>query len=349
MFFNIDPNIKPKTLLDILKWKITSKRPKWPTTLPLTSIDIPPQKITSNKNTQLNLDCFRQDEFKDESAQRTLVREHRRIPQNSLVSSNQNDAVRISYIGHVTFLIQIDGLNILTDPVWSERVSPFTFAGPKRVVKPGINFTDLPKIDIILVSHNHYDHLDIRTIKDLWIRDKTKIITPLMNDVIIQKHISDAEIITLGWGESYKEQNIYLEPAQHWSARGIFDKNKALWGTFIIKTKIGDICFIGDSGYNDTLFKEIGKKHNILISLIPIGAYEPRWFMKPVHMNPEEAVFTHLDLNSKYSIASHFDVFQLADEAFNAAPLELRQAMKKHNIDENKFIIPEIGKFFLFD
>ncbi|MDE8611908.1 MBL fold metallo-hydrolase [Rickettsia felis] len=307
MFFNIDPNIKPKTLLDILKWKITSKRPKWPTLLPLTSTDIPPQKITDN------------------------------------------ETIRVTYVRHVTFLIQIDGLNILTDPVWSERVSPFTFAGPKRVVKPGINFTDLPKIDIILVSHNHYDHLDIRTIKDLWIRDKPKIITPLMNDVIIKKHIPNAEIITLGWGESYKEQNIYLEPAQHWSARGIFDKNKALWGTFIIKTNIGDICFIGDSGYNDTLFKEIGKKHNILISLIPIGAYEPRWFMKPVHMNPEEAVFTHLDLNSKYSIASHFDVFQLADEAFDAAPLELRQAMKKHNIDENKFIIPEIGKFFLFD
>lgn len=311
MFFNIDPNIKPKTLLDILKWKITSKRLKWPTTLPLTSTDIPPQKITDN------------------------------------------ETIRISYIGHVTFLIQIDGLNILTDPVWSERVSPFTFAGPKRVVKPGINFTDLPKIDVILISHNHYDHLDIRTIKDLWVRDKPKIITPLINDIIIKKHISDAEIVTLGWRESYKDQKnnieVCLEPAQHWSARGIFDKNKALWGTFIIKTKIGDICFIGDSGYNDTLFKEIGKKHNILISLIPIGAYEPRWFMKPVHMNPEEAVFTHLDLSSKYSIASHFDVFQLADEAFNAAPLELRQAMKTHNIDENKFIIPEIGEFFLFD
>ncbi|AFC72918.1 beta-lactamase [Rickettsia rhipicephali str. 3-7-female6-CWPP] len=138
-----------------------------------------------------------------------------------------------------------------------------------------------------------------------------------MNDVIIKKHITDAEIVTLGWGESYKEQEIqlnsksfqedaikgdvefYLEPIQHWSARGIFDKNKALWGTFIIKTKIGDICFIGDSGYNYTLFKEIGKKHNILISLIPIGAYEPRWFMKPVHMHPEEAVFTHLDLGAK--------------------------------------------------
>ncbi|MEY4464194.1 MAG: hypothetical protein RLZZ81_1165 [Pseudomonadota bacterium] len=311
MFFNIDPNIKPKTLFDILKWKITSKRPKWPAALPLTSTDIPPQKITDN------------------------------------------ETIRISYIGHVTFLIQIDGLNILTDPVWSERVSPFTFAGPKRVVKPGINFTDLPKIDVILISHNHYDHLDIKTIKDLWVQDKPKIITPLMNDVIIKKHISDAEIVTLGWGESYKDQKntieVCLEPAQHWSARGIFDKNKALWGTFIIKTKIGDICFIGDSGYNDTLFKEIGKKYNILISLIPIGAYEPRWFMKPVHMNPEEAVFTHSDLGSKYSIASHFDVFQLADEAFNAAPLELRQAMKKHSIDENKFIIPEIGEFFLFD
>ncbi|MFV9953971.1 MAG: MBL fold metallo-hydrolase [Rickettsia endosymbiont of Haemaphysalis japonica] len=96
--------------------------------------------------------------------------------------------------------MQIDGLNILTDPVWSERVSPFTFAGPKRVVKPGINFTDLPKIDVILISHNHYDHLDIRTIKDLWVRDKPKIITPLMNDVIIKKHITDAEIVTLGWG-----------------------------------------------------------------------------------------------------------------------------------------------------
>ncbi|MEG8229563.1 MBL fold metallo-hydrolase [Candidatus Rickettsia tasmanensis] len=207
---------------------------------------------------------------------------------------------------------------MLTDPVWSERVNPFTFAGLKRVVKPGINFTDLPKIDVMLISHNHYDHLDIRTIKDLWVRDKPKIITPLMNDVIIKKHITDAEIVTLGWGESYKEQEIqlnsksfqedeikgdvefYLKPTQHWSARGIFDKNKALWGTFIIKTKIGDICFIGDSGYNDTLFKEIGKKHNILISLIPIGAYEPRWFMKPVHMHPEEAVFTHLDLSAKY-------------------------------------------------
>lgn len=159
----------------------------------------------------------------------------------------------------------------------------------------------------------------------------------------------DEQRSTKGGSVCYKEQNICLEPTQHWSARGIFDKNKALWGTFIIKTKIGDICFIGDSGYNGTLFKEIGKKYNILISLSPIGAYEPRWFMKPVHMNPEEAVFTHLDLGSQYSTASHFDVFQLADEAFNVAPLELRQAMKKHNIDENKFIIPEIGEFFLFD
>ncbi|WP_341789248.1 MULTISPECIES: MBL fold metallo-hydrolase [unclassified Rickettsia] len=259
--------------------------------------------------------------------------------------------IRVSYVGHVTFLIQVQGLNILTDPVWSERASPFTFAGPKRIVKPGIDFADLPKIDFILISHNHYDHLDIKTINDLWLRDKPKIITPLKNDIIIKKHIKDAEIITLGWSESYKDKNIEycLESAQHWSARGIFDKNEALWGTFIIKTKKGDICFIGDSGYNANIFKEIGEKYNILLSLIPIGAYEPRWFMQPVHMNPEEAVLAHLDLRSKFSIASHFDVFQLADEAFNAAPLELQQAIKKHNIQDDKFIIPKVGNFFLFD
>jgi len=311
MFYNLDPNIKPKNLLDILKWKMTSKRLKWLTLPESVSTDIPPEKITDNEN------------------------------------------IRVSYVGHVTFLIQIKGLNILTDPVWSERVSPFTFAGPKRVIKPGINFADLPKIDFILISHNHYDHLDIKTIKDLWLRDKPKIITPLKNDIIIKKHIKDAEIITLGWGDSYKDQKsiieVCLEPAQHWSARGIFDKNKALWGTFFIKTNIGDVCFIGDSGYNVNIFKEIAKKYNILLSLIPIGAYEPRWFMKPVHMNPEEAVLTHLDLQSKFSIASHFDVFQLADEAFNVAPLELRQAIKKHNVPENKFIIPKVGNFFLFD
>ncbi len=307
MFYNLDPNIKPKNLLDILKWKMTSKKSEW---LPLSEsiiTDIPP--ITHDEN------------------------------------------IRVSYVGHVTFLIQVQGLNILTDPVWSERASPFTFAGPKRVVKPGIDSTDLPKIDFILISHNHYDHLDIKTIKDLWLRDKPKIITPLKNDIIIKKHIKDAEIITLGWGEFYKNQNVeyFLEPAQHWSARGIFDKNEALWGTFIIKIKMGDICFIGDSGYNANIFKEIGKKYNILLSLIPIGAYEPRWFMKPVHMNPDEAVLAHLDLQSKFSIASHFDVFQLADEPFNSAPLELQQAIKKHNIPEDKFIIPKVGNYFLFD
>lgn len=173
MFYNLDPNIKPKNLLDILKWKMTSKKSEW---LPLSqsvTTDIPP--ITNDKN------------------------------------------IRVTYVGHVTFLIQVQGLNILTDPVWSERTSPFIFAGPKRVVKPGIDFVDLPKIDFILISHNHYDHLDIKTIKDLWLRDNPKIITPLKNDVIIKKYIKDAEIITLGWGESYKNQNVEycLEPAQH--------------------------------------------------------------------------------------------------------------------------------------
>ncbi|BBJ32146.1 hypothetical protein RAS_12550 [Rickettsia asiatica] len=134
---------------------------------------------------------------------------NRRATSDNVGKSKSIDYIRVSYVGHVTFLIQIDGLNILTDPVWSERVSPFTFAGPKRVVKPGINFIDLPKIDVILINHNHYDHLDIRTIKDLWVRDKPKIITPLMNDINNQKTYYRCRNYYLRVGESHIKNKKY--------------------------------------------------------------------------------------------------------------------------------------------
>lgn len=306
-FSNINPHVKPKNFIDILKWKIKARQPKWPNSMP-SHTDVPP-------------------------------------------NNNPNGTTRISYVGHVTFLIQTAGLNILTDPVWSDRASPFSCIGPKRITRPGIKFDDLPKIDIILISHNHYDHLDLNTIKRLWERDKPQIIVPLLNDSILQSNITEIKVSTLNWYDKIDVTSnccISLEPAQHWSARGLFDQNKALWGTFLITTKFGSICFIGDSGYNQSIFRNLGQKYDINLSLIPIGAYEPRWFMKDIHMNPEDAVLAHQDMKSKYSIASHFDTFQLADEGFNQAVGDLIKAKTKYKISDEEFIVPSVGMAYQF-
>lgn len=256
--------------------------------------------------------------------------------------------IRVTWVGQATFLIQIDGVNILTDPIWSKRASPFKYLGPKRVMDPGIKLTNLPKIDIILISHNHYDHLDLNTIRIIWQRDQPRIITPLINDKIMK----DILVNTLNWQENIiinSDLAIHLEPSQHWSARGLFDRNQALWGNFIIKTKSADICFIGDSGYNEKLYKDIGLKYNIFLSIIPIGAFEPRWFMQDMHMTPEEAVLTHTDLKSKYSIASHFQTFQLGSESYLQAPTEFNSALEKYKITYKKFILPTCGQAYWFD
>lgn len=308
-FKNVDPTKKPQSFFAFLKWKLTSKKPKWPLSIPLISEDIPPSQVDGND-------------------------------------------IRVSFVGQATFLIQTASLNILTDPIWSARSSPFKNYGPTRVTDPGIRFENLPKIDLILISHNHYDHMDIETLKKLWHQDQPKIIVPLENEHVLHKEIPGINVTTLDWHTFKKinEQiNIYLEPAQHWSRRTFTDKNRALWGTFIIGTPHHSICFIGDSGYDPTLFKAIGKKfNNIILSIIPIGAHEPRWFMKNVHMNPEEAVFVHLDLNSKYSIGSHFETFPLADDEYKQAALELAIAKNKHKISDDIFITPRIGEVHWF-
>ena len=251
--------------------------------------------------------------------------------------------LRLTNVGHATFLIQTLGLNILTDPVWSERVSPFKFMGPKRVVEPGIKFEDLPHIDIILISHNHYDHLDIDTLKRLWDTFQPRIITPLGNDLVIKRHISSAKIETYNWGEntSHKNIKIYIEPMQHWSARGFFDMNKALWGAFTIETNYGNIYFVGDSGYGSgKYFKEARKKFKkFRLALLPIGAYKLKGLTEYSHMNPEEMVMTHIDLNSKYTVPSHYDVFKLAGESYGEAIEELNLAKARFNIKEGIHVV----------
>lgn len=222
----------------------------------------------------------------------------------------------ITYINHSTFLIQTDGLNIITDPVYSKRVSPFAFAGPKRMRPPGIRFEDLPKIDFVLLSHNHYDHLDINTLKKIKETHNPTFITPLGVDLYLNKE-GLSKTISLDWWEETSASdsiNIAAVRAQHFSSRGMFDRDKTLWAGFVIKSQKGNIYFAGDTGYN-TFFTEIGERYApIKTSLIPIGAYIPRWFMSPVHVDPAQAVQIHKDIKSELSIGMHYGTFPLADD-----------------------------------
>ncbi len=199
--------------------------------------------------------------------------------------------LRISYVGHASFFVQASGLNILLDPVWSKRASPFRFIGPKRVNDPGIAFADLPPIDVVLVSHGHYDHLDLATLSRLAAVHRPRVITPLGNDTIMRNADSAiaaegrdwADRLDLGGGLA-----VTLVPTRHWSARNLSDRNMALWASFVIETPGGRVYFVADSGYGDGRhFRDVSQQYGPLrLAILPIGAYEPRWFMREQHMNP---------------------------------------------------------------
>ena len=258
---------------------------------------------------------------------------------------------RITFVNHSTFLIQVDGLNILTDPVWSERTSPFTFIGPKRMRPPGIRFDDLPRIDVVLLSHNHYDHLDIRTLVKLNDRFHPAFIQPLG----VGKYLEESGIATKRdldwWTHTAIPNGITVEavPAQHFSGRGTFDRDATLWCGYVIVRKEGNIYFAGDTGYNPTTFKEIGKKFTPQLSIIPIGAYKPEWFMAPIHCSPQEAVQIHIDLGTRQSVASHFGTFPLADDGFSDPVENLKIALNERGIPEESFVALEEGSARDFD
>ncbi len=232
--------------------------------------------------------------------------------------------LRVTFVNHATTLIQIDGMNILTDPVWSERVSPFGFAGPKRHRAPGIRFQDLPPIDIVLVSHNHYDHLDVATLQRL---AGSKIITPLGNAALMKRHGIVAS--ELDWWQS--EGPITVVPAQHFSARGMSDRNRNLWGGFMIASRSGNVYFAGDTGWGNH-FEEIARRcQPIRVALLPIGAYLPRWFMRYAHIEPAEAVRAHFVLRAQTSIAIHFGSFELGDDGQFEPVRDLERAIVANN------------------
>ncbi len=258
-------------------------------------------------------------------------------------------ALRVSSVGHVTFLIQSQNINLLTDPVWSDRASPFRWIGPKRVHAPGIRFEDLPPIHIVLLSHNHYDHLDLPTLKKLWERDKPRIIAPLGNDAIIYAFDPKIGVEVYDWGDTLNvspHMDIHLEPMHHWSARGIFDRNKALWAAFVIATQGGNIYFVGDSGYGqgDYFRQALQKYHHFRLALLPIGAFKPEWFMSYSHMSPFEAIKAFRDLEQPYSIPMHYSVFPLADDGYDEALDAFKEEAQKQSIDLNVFKPLKVGE-----
>jgi L-ascorbate metabolism protein UlaG (beta-lactamase superfamily) len=304
-FYDAD-GAPPKGVLDLLRWWGARSGAEWPPWAPSPYRDTPPARV-------------------------------------------EGQAWRLSFVGHATLLIQTAGLNILIDPVWSERASPLAFAGPKRVNDPGIAFADLPPIDAVLVSHNHYDHLDTATLSRLAAAHRPRVITPLGNDTIMRGHDPAIAAEAYDW-----HQRVALAPGvavtpvpiRHWSARGLLDRNKALWAAFVIDTPAGRIYHIADTGYGDGRhFRAAREKYGpFRLAVLPIGAYEPRWFMREQHMNPQEAVQVLRDCGAELALAHHHGTFQLTDEPIDAPVQALAQARVTAGLAPERFRVLQPGQ-----
>jgi L-ascorbate metabolism protein UlaG (beta-lactamase superfamily) len=262
------------------------------------------------------------------------------VPVRQVVPDASVAGLRVTIVGHASTLIQAGGLNILTDPVWSERASPLQFAGPRRVRAPGIALDALPKIDAVLLSHNHYDHMDIATLRRLDAEHRALIITPLGNDTILRRSIPGVRVTAGDWWDHVdigEGAAVTIVPAYHWSARTGRDRRMALWSGFMLSTGGGCAYFGGDTGYGDgRIFREmrqrIGRPD---LALIPIGAYAPRWFMRAQHVDPEEAVQIMKDLEAVRAVGIHWGVFQLTNEPWDEPSKALLEALTRRGSAED--------------
>jgi L-ascorbate metabolism protein UlaG (beta-lactamase superfamily) len=297
-FFN-PAGHEPKGLGAFLRWHFLEPAEAWPATWPSEHRDRPPARVEGKR-------------------------------------------LRIAFVGHATFLLQTGGLNILLDPVWSERASPVGFAGPRRVNAPGVAFDDLPRIDVVLVSHNHYDHLDVATLGRLWQRDRPRIVTPLGNDTIIAAATPGIAAEPYDWGgvvQLAPEVTVHVEPSHHWSARGTSDRRHALWASFVVTNGQRKVYAVADTGFGDgRTFRHVAARHPGLdVALLPIGAYEPRWFMKGQHVDPEEAVRAFMLSGAARALGHHWGTFRLTNEAIDAPPQALATALFRHGIAAERF------------
>jgi L-ascorbate metabolism protein UlaG (beta-lactamase superfamily) len=255
------------------------------------------------------------------------------------------EAMRVTWIGHSTVLVQTQGLNILTDPVWSERASPVSFAGPKRVREPGVPFEDLPHIDLVLLSHNHYDHFDLPTIERLWARDKPRIVTSLGNDTILAGRGVPA--VARDWGGQVAIRpgiTVIVDRVHHWGSRWGKDRNRALWSGFTVTLPGGNLFFAGDTGPGDMTWPAEAAKHGpVRMALIPVGAFRPRQLMSGNHIGPQEAVQAFRLLGAAYALGVHWGTFQLTTEKIDEPRTFLAAALARAGIAPDRFRTTEAG------
>jgi L-ascorbate metabolism protein UlaG (beta-lactamase superfamily) len=242
---------------------------------------------------------------------------HVEVVRHALPSAPAGEGIVATWVGHSTFLIRSATSAVLTDPVFSETAGPLSGFGPRRVVAPGIAFEELPRVDLVLLSHDHYDHCDVPTLRRLAQRDDPLVVAPLCHRPLLSK-AGFSRIVELDWWQENAcgtGLSVSLVPAKHWTRRTPFDTNRRLWGGFMLRIGGRLVYFAGDSGFQEGMFAEIRRRCGAPdLALIPIGAYEPRWFMESAHMNPAESVRVHLEVGSMRSIAMHWGTFQLTDE-----------------------------------
>lgn len=265
---------------------------------------------------------------------------------------NGTDELRMTWVGHATFLIQLAGINILTDPVWSHRASPIGWAGPGRLVPPALSFDSLPPIDVVILSHDHYDHLDSRTVRRLHVRfgDDVSWVAPLGHGEWLRGR-GIRNITELDWWETTSVSTpagtleVRATPAQHWTKRSPMSERTRLWASFVLAAERGaPVYFGGDSGYFEG-YDTIGRLGPFAAVLLPIGAYDPRWFMKPAHMNPEEAVRAWIDLGATGTfVGMHWGTFRLTDEPPLEPPARTAAAWREHMLPETALWLPRHGE-----
>lgn len=260
----------------------------------------------------------------------------------------EGDEMLVTWVGHATVLVQTAGLNILTDPIWSDLASPISFAGPRRVRQPGIRFEDLPPIDLVLVSHNHYDHLDLATLRRLWARDRPLIVTGLGNDSLMRSE--GIEAIARDWGDRVPVRpgvEVVMARNYHWTSRWLTDRNRALWSAFAVRTPAGAIFFAGDTGWGGGNWARAATAYGpYRFAIIPIGAYAPRQVMRSSHLNPGEALAVFGILRPGMALGMHWGTFQLSREAIDAPPHALAELARRQGLAPDRFITTEVGQSF---